>query len=437
MKYKKLLAILLVAIVLAIFLPNVNVFAQDSAEPKVYSEAALLIDSNTGKILFSKNENEKKYPASTTKILTAILAIENCNLDDVVTVDYDSIMQVPAGYTVAALQVGEQLTVKQLLQVMLIHSANDAANVLAKHVGGSMESFESMMNSKLSEIGCENSHFTNPSGKHDNNHYTTAVDLAKIMNYCIKNDTFKEISSSKYCIIPATNKYEERMYTNSNELLVKDTREISSNYYYPYVIAGKTGYTAEAKNCLVSVAKKDDLQLICVVLGGVRTDDGLSARFVDSKNLFEYGYNNFILKKIRDTGSIAKQIEVPKATKDTKDLDLITTNEIIALINQNNLDKEFEPEIILNDNIEAPITEGDTIGKLTYNIEGIEYTTNLVASHSVKKDNSLFFFIQLILIGIILYLLYKFLFMNNNQRKTKIKNKYNFNYLKNFKNFKK
>ena len=141
MKYKKLLAILLVAIVLAIFLPNVNVFAQDSAEPKVYSEAALLIDSNTGKILFSKNENEKKYPASTTKILTAILAIENCNLDDVVTVDYDSIMQVPAGYTVAALQVGEQLTVKQLLQVMLIHSANDAANVLAKHVGGSMESF--------------------------------------------------------------------------------------------------------------------------------------------------------------------------------------------------------------------------------------------------------------------------------------------------------
>lgn len=433
MKYKKALVISLILIFLTIFVPSFKVYAKDSNEPKIYSEAALLIDSNSGKILYSKNENERKYPASTTKILTAILTIENCNLDDVVTVDYDSIALVPSGYTVAALQVGEQLTVKQLLQVLLVHSANDAANVLAKHVGGSMESFESMMNSKLSEIGCENTHFTNPSGKHDENHYTTATDLAKLMNYCVKNDTFREISGSKYCIIPATNKYEERMFTNTNELLVKDTREISSNYYYPYVIAGKTGYTTEAKNCLVSVAKKDDLQLICVVLGGIRTDDGLSARFVDSKTLFEYGYNNFTLRKIREKGSIAKQVEIPKATKDTKDLDLLTTDEIIALINQKDLDKELEPEITLNDNLEAPITQGDTLGKLTYNIEGIEYTTNLVASHSVEKDNSLFFFIQLILIGIILFILYKLLFSDNKRKKNIIKNKYNFNCFKNFK----
>lgn len=421
MKHNKILLTLIISMILTIYLPIFNVLADNSNEPKIYSEAGLLIDSNTGKVLYAKNENERKYPASTTKILTAILTIENCNLDDVVTVDYDSIMQVPSGYTVAALQVGEQLTVKQLLQVMLIHSANDAANVLAKHTGGSMESFESMMNSKLAEIGCENSHFTNPSGKHDENHYTTATDMAKLMNYCMKSDTFRELSASKNCIIPATNKYDERIFANSNELLIKDTREIASNYYYPYVIAGKTGYTAEAKNCLVSVANKDNLQLICVILGGLRTDNGLSARFVDSKNLYEYGYNNYTLRKITDRDSIAKQIEISNATKETKELDLLTTNEITAIIKQEDLEKELTPEITLNNNLQAPITKGDTLGKMTYNIEGIEYTTNLVAAHSVEKDNSLFFFIQLILIGFIIFILYKLIFTKQNKKYRKFK----------------
>lgn len=416
MKFKNICTTLIIAIIIAILLPITSVFADNTENLKIYSEAALLIDAKTGKVLYDKNADERKYPASTTKILTAILTIENCNLDDVVTVDYDSIMQVPAGYTVAALQVGEQLTVKQLLQVMLIHSANDAANVLAKHVGGSIESFASMMNSKLAEIGCENTHFTNPSGKHDENHYSTAKDMAKLMNYCIKNETFKEISSSKNCIIPATNKYDERVFTNSNEMLIKDTREISSNYYYPYVITGKTGYTAEAKNCFVSVAEKENLQLICVVLGGIRTDDGLSARFIDSKTLFEYGYNNYTLRKVSDLNSNVKQIEIPKATRETKNLDLLTTDEIVVLISQKDLDKELEPEITLNENIEAPITKGDTLGKITYNVEGIEYSTNLVAAHNVEKDNSLFLFIQLVLIAIILFALYKLLYTKKNKK---------------------
>ena len=410
MKHNKLLKLLLISIILTILIPFTNVFSATTPEPKIYSEAALLVDSKTGKILYAKNENERKYPASTTKILTAILTIENCKMDEIVTVDYDSIMQVPSGYTVAALEVGEQLTVEQLLQVLLIHSANDAANVLAKHVSGSIDEFANLMNSKLAELGCVNSHFTNPSGKHDDNHYTTATDMVKLMNYCMENETFRELSGSKNCIIPATNKYEQRIYTNSNELLVKDTREISSNYYYPYAIAGKTGYTAEAKNCLVSVSLKDNLQLTCVVFGCIKTDDGLSAKFVDSKNLYEYGYNNYTLKKICDKESIAKQIEIPNATKETKELDLITTDEIIALVKQEDFDKNIEPEITLNDNLKAPITKGDTLGKVTYTIEGIEYTTNLVSAHTVEKDNSLFFFIQLTLIAIIVFTIYKLKF---------------------------
>ena len=430
MKNKKILLISILLITITIFTAITPVFAVNEEVPKVYSEAAILMDENTEKILYDKDANVKKYPASTTKILTAILTIENCNLDDKVIVDYDSIMLVPSGYTVAALQVGEELTVRQLLQLLLIHSANDAANVLAKHVGGSIENFASMMNSKASEIGCKSSNFTNPSGKHDENHYSTAYDLALIMKYCMKNETFKEIASSKSCIIPQTNKYAERIFTNTNELLVMDTREISSNYYYPYVIAGKTGYTAEAKNCLVSIAKKDDLTLICVILGGLKTDEGLSARFTDTKELYEYGYNTYTIRKLREKDAIAKQIEVKNATQDTKNLDLLISDDMYVLIKQNDINKEFEPEFILNEDISAPINEGDILGKIKYKIEDIEYTSDLKAAHVVKKNNIILFLIQLALIGFILYMLYNYFFNNkkpNIKKHKNISNKYLFN----------
>lgn len=383
----------------------------DNTDPlpdiKIYSQAAILVDTRTGKVLYNKNSKERKYPASLTKILTAILVIEKCKMDDKVVVDYDSIMAVPSGYTIAALQVGEELTVKQLLQLLLIQSANDAANVLAKHVAGSIEEFAEMMNKKVKEIGCLDTHFTNPSGKHDDNHYTTAYDLALIMDYCLNNDTFLELTSSKSCIIPATNKYAERVYANSNDLLILDTREMEDNYYYPYAISGKTGYTSQANNCLVSAAIKDGIKLICVVLDGLRTDEGLSARFMDTKNLFEYGYNTFTIRKLRENGAIAKQIEVSNATNNTKELDLLINSEINVLIKQADLNKEIEPEIILKENIEAPIQKGDVLGKIKYSIEGITYEADLVASHEVKKNNFLFLLFQVVVMISVIFLLFK------------------------------
>ena len=154
------------------------------------------INLNNGiNILYGKNENERMYPASTTKILTANLAIENSNLNDVVTVPYEAISSIPSGYTVVPLQVGEQLTVYQLLQVMMVHSANDAANVLAYHLDGSISAFAERMNAKLSALGLKDSHFTNPSGQHDENHYSTAHDIALLLQYCMKNSTFKTYAS--------------------------------------------------------------------------------------------------------------------------------------------------------------------------------------------------------------------------------------------------
>ena len=191
MKIKQIFITLLIALIIAMNLLCISVFADDknqdeettsdAANVKIYSEAGILMDAKTGKILYNKNAKEKKYPASTTKILTAIIVLENCkNLDEMATVDVDSINSVPSGYTVAALQVGEEISVKHLLQLLLVHSANDAANVLAKHVSGSIESFSDMMNVKAKEIGCENSHFVNPNGLQDEDHYTSAYDMALI-----------------------------------------------------------------------------------------------------------------------------------------------------------------------------------------------------------------------------------------------------------------
>ena len=187
MKMKKIFLIL-ISIFILLFSTTLS-FATDEEVLNIESEAAILIEAKTGKVLYGKNEEEKLYPASTTKILTAILALENCNLTDTATANDTAVSNIPSGYTTANIQIGETFTIEHLLKLLLVISANDAANVLAQHISGSIESFASMMNSKAYELGCTNTHFTNPSGMHSEDHYTTAHDLAIIMQYCIKNNT--------------------------------------------------------------------------------------------------------------------------------------------------------------------------------------------------------------------------------------------------------
>ena len=284
------------------------------------------------------------------------------------TVPYEAIITIPSGYSVAALQTGEQLTVEQLLKLMMVHSANDAANVLAFHVSGSISSFANLMNQKVADLGLTNTHFTNPSGMHDENHYTTAHDLAILMKYCMKNSTFRSLAGLKSCTIPATNKYEERIFKTTNDLLIYDNRDVESNYYYKYAIAGKTGYTTEAKNCLVSVANKDNFELISVVLGAGIYPNNLSAKFIDTKAIFDYGYDNYAIRKIRDKNAIATQITVDTASKDTRNLDLLITDDITAIVSQKDFKTEFTPEIKIQENLSAPIAQGQILGKIIYNI---------------------------------------------------------------------
>lgn len=389
MRFKKFIILLLILLLLIL---HFSISYSVTEKPDIIAEAAILIDSSTEKILYSKNETEILYPASTTKVLSAILTIENCNLDDIVTVPYEAISTIPSGYTVADLQVGEKLTIRQVLELALVPSANDAANTLAFCVSDSIENFANLMNKKVADLGLTNTHFTNPSGIHNDNHYSTAYDLAMIM---------------KYCTIPATNKYEERVFTTTNELLLRNN---SSNYFYEFTTAGKTGYTTKAKNCLISVSNKDGFELICVVLSSGMYPNNLSGRFIDSKKLFEYGYSNYTLRKLRDKNAIATQVEIKNASKETKDLNLLISNDITAVIPQDNLNSQFDAEIQVDENLLAPISQGQTVGKITYDIDGIKYSSDLVAEHSVEVSSFFILVVQIFIVVLILFILYKLLF---------------------------
>lgn len=366
-------------------------------ELNIYSDSAILMDFKTGTILYSKNSNEKMYPASTTKILTAIIALEECNLDDMVTVSKSAISVIPPGYSSANLLESEQISVKDLVTVFLVHSANDAGYVLAEHISGSIDEFANLMNKKATEIGCKDTHFTNPSGIHDENHYTTSYDLSLIARYCMLNKNFRNIVSQKSCTINRTNKSDVRTYKNTNDLI-----NPSSKYYLEECVGIKTGYTSQAKNCLISACSKNNLALICVVLGSNQMSNGESSRYQDSINLFKYGYSNYSVKTFANKDDIIKNIEVKNGTKETRNLDLILEDSISGLLK--NSENIPDASITLNDNISAPIAKGTVLGTISYNIDNMQYTKNLIASHDVNKDDFTLLILELLL-GIILFVI--------------------------------
>lgn len=383
--------------------------ATESNNLSIDSPAAILMDCSTGKILYKKNINEKRYPASLTKVMTAIIALEQCNLSDIATVSYDSVMSIPSGYVTANIKVGEELTIEQLLYLLMVGSCNDAAVVLAEHVSGSVEAFSILMNEKAVELGCTSTNFVNPNGLHDENHYSTAYDLAIISKYAMQNETFRTLVSTTYYELPTTNKYdkEDRIFVTTNALLRGD-------YYYKYATGIKTGFTTPAKNCLIASATKNDLQLITVVLGSGQTEDGSSQRYLDTISLFEYGFQNYTLKELVKSEETVHTTNIKGATRNTKKLDIIVENDINVLISQESENSTILPEINLNNNLKAPIKKGEIVGSVKYVSEGIEYTENLLAKNDVKKSNALIIFIGLTFILFIFYL-----YLKSSKRKKK------------------
>ena len=386
-------------------------------EPNLNSEAAILVEVSTGRIIYEKNSTKQMFPASTTKVLTAILVIENCELDEIVTVRESALSNIPSGYVTCNLQVGEQLTVKDLLYALMIPSANDAAYVLAEYVAGSVEDFSVMMNNKARDLGCKTTHFVNPNGIHEDSHYSTAYDLYLIADYAMKNEFFRNLVAATEYTLPATEKYpsEDRILKTTNELLNENSRK----YYYKNAIGIKTGYTSKAGNCLIGGASRDGLEFIAVVLNGGTTNEGLNSRYVDSKKLFEYAYDNFTLTKIIEKGSVVKTLEIENGTKETKHLDLVI-DETITVVNNKSIDmNSVIPEINLKETLEAPIAAGDTIGTIKYKVDDIEYSAKLLAKTNVEKVD---YSIYLILASVIL-LLIAFSMLKSSKKKTRKRRK--------------
>lgn len=360
----------------------------------------LLAETESGKILYERNSNEKIYPASLTKLMTAILVVENCELDEIVTVSDNAVNSVPSGYVNANLQVGEQLTVEDLLYVMLIPSANDAANALAEHVGGNIESFSSMMNTRAKELGCTGSNFTNPSGLHQEEHYTTAKDLFLISQKAVENSIIKKIIGTTTYSLPSTNKYtkETRIFTTTNYMIKKDL----TKYYCDYCIGAKTGYTGDAKNCVVEFAKKDGIELTAIVMGEDSKVKG--QKFLDAKEMFEYVFENYKVKELAKQNEKYETVRVINGTKETNQLEILYKNSVNILI-ENNSEKDVETKVEYT-NLKAPIQKGNVVGKVMYEYDGITYETELIANSNVEESRTLSNLIKIILVMFIIYIIY-------------------------------
>ncbi|MDD3336740.1 MAG: D-alanyl-D-alanine carboxypeptidase [Eubacteriales bacterium] len=264
---------------------------EELSEEQLYAKSAILIEATTGEVIFEKNADNAMYPASTTKILTTLLGIMMGDLNQQVTMS-ESAHTVEAGSATTGLEVGETINFLDLLYATMIKSGNDGANLIAETISGSYEGFAELMNQAAAMYGCTNTHFSNPSGLFDENHYTTARDMAKIAQAAMENETFRKIAGTFSYSLPRSNLRRATvvMGTSSNWMnQSQEDTEKSPSTYYPYAIGIKTGFIDRAGYCYVGAAEKDGVELISVVL--YTSKDG---RWLDSKKLMEYGFSQFV-----------------------------------------------------------------------------------------------------------------------------------------------
>ena len=356
-----------------------------SNEPKINSRHAIVVERNSKAVLYGKNEMTKTKMASTTKIMTAIIVIENSNLSDIVQI---SSKAAGTGGSRLKTKKGDKITVKDLLYGLMLRSGNDAAIALSEYVGGSVEEFAILMNKKAEELGLKNTNFVTPHGLDSEEHYTTAYELAILTDFALKNDIFKEIVTTRECTISVNGI--SRRISNTNELLG----------YLNGVYGVKTGFTNGAGRCLVTSIKREDLDIICVVLGA----DTKKIRTTDSIKLIEYTFLNFenidVRRMIEEEFDIWKKINkrrinIKKGISDVIDFKLEEYN-----IERYPIKNNTQDMIIINTNVDfnliAPIKNNTPIGEVIviYN-DNIILRIGILTSEEVKKKGILDYIIEI------------------------------------------
>jgi len=376
---RKIFSVLLAISVLSACISNVH-----AEELNIDAPSYILIDPETGRSLAEKEPDEKMYPASTTKIMTAIIALEQGDLNQMATASAKAIDLEYGSMHIGIMQ-GEQIVLEDLLNAMMVRSANDAANIIAENVGASYDDFIEQMNKKARELGATNTHFVNPHGMHNDDHYTTVRDMATIARYAMSIDKFREIVKKPYYDMKPTNKHEEwdRLYTINRFLT--NLQEYKSDYFTPIGI--KSGYTSQAGNTLVSAAVNDSgMELIAVVFGAKGSNNN-SDVYDFSKELLEYGFKNFSRKKLLKSNQLVESVNVEDAT-DNPSLDLVAESDISAILPSDQDLSLLEKNIVLiSPTISAPVSKGDVLGYVELKQDGVLLgKTNIVASRSIDKS---------------------------------------------------
>lgn len=353
--------------------------AENTEDLTLSAASAILMDAKTGEILYEKNAYEKQYPASITKLMTILLALEKGELTDTITFSHEAVYSIEQGSAHIAIQEGETLTLEQVLYGIILRSANECANAAGEYVDGSLEAFAEHMTERAKELGCQNTNFVNANGLFDENHYTTAYDMALIAQELLKNETYRSLMSNTYYEIPATNKQSETRYLYGQHQMLNP----NSLYYYEYAEGGKTGYTVEAQNTLVTYAKKDDTELIAVVLKCAGAE-----HYVDTKTLFDYGFANFKTAKILSAGELSQNVNITETYNDkteTKEtIAAVLTQDVYATLPLDADPTQVQSSIQCEESQSVPIEEGQVLGTvlLTLNGETIG-TADLTAQKAV------------------------------------------------------
>lgn len=342
--------------------------------PNIEAGAAILMDIDTGSILYSKNEHEKHYPASITKILTTLLALDYNKPNDIITFSDNAVFGIDRSSSNLAMDVDEQINMTDALYGMMLMSANEVAAAIAEHIAGSIENFTEMMNKRAKEVGALNSNFKNPHGLHNSEHYTTAYDMAMISREAYKLQEFRKIITTVTYQIKPTNKQKEIRYLANQHQMYKNT-----TYHYEDCTGGKTGFTDEAQSTLVTFAERDGLRLVCVVLNEIG-----NVKYTDTKKLFDYGFDNFMTQTLYTDGYLKS---LPVYSEDNKtflgDTDIYVEEETIDIV----VPKDDTTKIIKDFNIPnkliSPLDSNTIVGTVDF-----YYNKNLICSTNLKNTQS-------------------------------------------------
>ncbi|BBB92960.1 MAG TPA: D-alanyl-D-alanine carboxypeptidase family protein [Methylomusa anaerophila] len=353
----------LLILMLVYFTPSAGASAASEKKPDVTAQSAIVIEASTGKVLYAKNADQRRYPASTTKIMTLITALEHSQLDELVTTSENAAATEGSCLWLAP---GERLKMLDMLYGIMLISGNDATVAVAEHISGSVDKFAKLMTEKAKAIGASNTHFTNSSGLPDKEHYSTARDLARITAYGYRNPIFTQIVSTRNIVIPWPGKNHDRDLYNENKML----------WLYEGANGVKTGYTEAAGRCLVSAAKRDNIQLISVVLDSERMWD-------DSIALLDYGFTQLKLVTLIQQGDIMKTVKINDGKAES--IRLVANADIMIPMAENE-QNQFSTVINVPNKINAPINKGQKIGvaKVMYNNAEVS-SVDLVADYGVEK----------------------------------------------------